>query len=93
MRRLFATFLCVSLGTGALAGQKIYEGEEAVALRCANMIALTGVAILILERHLSGTPAQKLAALRKMQERRTPEATLDDYRNNVQECMRRFPIN
>lgn len=27
------------------AGQKVYEGEEASALRCANTLALTGVAL------------------------------------------------
>lgn len=38
--------LALVLMTGPTwAGQKIYEGEEAAALRCANTIALTGVAL------------------------------------------------
>ncbi len=112
MKRLCAVVLCLALGSAAAAGQKVYKDDEAAALRCANMIALTGVAlggaelisleeqdvmlalaVLILDRHVSGTQAQKFAALKQMQNRRSPEATLEDYRSNAQHCLERFPIN
>jgi hypothetical protein len=31
--------------TGATAGQRVFEGEEAAAIRCANMMAMTGVTL------------------------------------------------
>lgn len=105
--------LALVLMTGPLfAGQKIYEGEEASALRCANTLAYTGVAleragliggpekevilgitVLILERHVSGTWQQKKAAMEVMRDRRSFEATIEDYRKNAAICLKRFPIN
>lgn len=43
MGRLLA--LLLFLGSPAGAGEKVYDGREAAALRCANMLALTGVAL------------------------------------------------
>lgn len=92
--------------------QKIYAGEEAAALRCANTIALSavalakeanlpeaekevllGIAVLILERHVSGTWQQKRAALEVVRDRRDALETLQDYRRLAQQCLRQFPIN
>ncbi|MEM9575971.1 MAG: hypothetical protein AAF999_03040 [Pseudomonadota bacterium] len=43
---LGALGLCVAISAGtAGAAQKIYEGTEAAALRCANIVALTAVAL------------------------------------------------
>ncbi|NNE51572.1 MAG: hypothetical protein HKN30_04130 [Sulfitobacter sp.] len=91
---------------------RVYEGSEAAALRCANTLALTavalsgagliseaekevmlGVTVLILERHVTGTWAQKKRALAVMRDRRSVEETLDDYRQNALRCLRQFPIN
>tara|TARA_B110000908_G_C10125935_1_gene389863 strand:+ start:384 stop:716 length:333 start_codon:yes stop_codon:yes gene_type:complete len=33
------------LGSNATAGQRVYEGNEAAAIRCANMMAMTGVTL------------------------------------------------
>ncbi|MEM6887989.1 MAG: hypothetical protein AAF636_07590 [Pseudomonadota bacterium] len=103
--------LALSAGSAA-AGQKIYEGPEAAALRCANTLALTAVAladtgrlgeaekevmleitVLILERHVSGTWAQKKAALRVVRDRRDVPQTLGDFERYAQTCFERFPIN
>ena len=71
----------------------------AVALSGAEMIADTekdvmlGITILILERHVSGTWAQKKAALEVMRDRRSVPDTLDDYRRNAAKCLQQFPIN
>ena len=44
--RLLALVLCLAWTVGAFAqGQKVYEGREALALRCANTLALTAVAL------------------------------------------------
>ena len=44
--RLFALILILWLPAAAFAqGQKVYEGREALALRCANTLALTAVAL------------------------------------------------
>ncbi|QFT59319.1 hypothetical protein FIU94_10830 [Sulfitobacter sp. THAF37] len=94
------------------AAEKVYEGQEAAALRCSNTLALTavalagadligeaekevmlGVTILILERHVSGTWAQKKAAMAVIRDRRSVEDTLDDYRRNAARCLSQFPIN
>jgi hypothetical protein len=94
------------------AGQKIYAGDEAAALRCANTLAFTAVAlaetgrlgepeknvmlqitVLILERHVTGTWAQKKAALRVVRDRRDMLETLDDFEQNAQRCFEMFPIN
>lgn len=43
MRFLCLTAVILTLGSAAQA--RTYEGREAVALRCANMLALTGIAL------------------------------------------------
>jgi hypothetical protein len=107
----FSLWLCLSAAPLS-AGQKVYAGDEAVALRCANTLAFTAVAlaesgrlgepeknvmlqitVLILERHVSGTWAQKKAALRVVRDRRNTFETLDDFERNAQRCFERFPIN
>lgn len=99
-------------GTAMGQGQRVYEGEEAAALRCANMLALTAVtlsrsekldevekevmlavSVLILERHVAGTWAQKKRAMAVMRDRRSIADTLDDYRVNATKCLGQFPIN
>ena len=112
-RRFFLPALILALSVGsAAAAQKVYEGTEAAALRCANTLALTAVAlsdtgrlgeaekevmleitVLILERHVSGTWAQKKAALRVVRDRRDVVETLDDFERFAQRCFERFPIN
>lgn len=112
--RSFIAFavLAAMLAHPAMAAQKRYEGSEAAALRCANMVALTGVALadagrigepekevmlaisfLMLEEHVSGTWAEKQAALEVVRDRRDVEETLDDFARYVTICMRDFPIN
>lgn len=96
----------------ASAQAKTYDGEEAAALRCANTLAFTavalegagrlgepekevmlGITVLILERHVSGTWAQKKAALEIVRDRRDAIETLDDFEQLAQRCLRQFPIN
>ena len=91
---------------------RTYDGKEAAALRCTNMLALTavtlakadlignqekevmlGVAVLILEHHVSGTWRQKKAALEIVRNRRSFPETLEDYRRNAARCLAQFPIN
>ncbi len=55
--------------------------------------ALLDVTLRILERHVSGTWAQKKAAMAVMRDRRSVEDTLDDYRKNAVRCLTQFPIN
>jgi hypothetical protein len=45
LRRLVLAVAVVLSGTGAGAAQKVYEGPEAAALRCANIVAMTAVAL------------------------------------------------
>ena len=52
-----------------------------------------GVTIRILERHVSGTWAQKKAAMAVMRDRRSIPDTLTDYQRNAARCLQRFPIN
>ena len=111
LRALCLALLLVFPGHLALA-EKVYEGSEAAALRCANTLALTavalnsaglipeeqkeamlGVTVLILERHVSGTWAEKKRALAVMRDRRSPADTLEDYRRIAVKCLRQFPIN
>jgi hypothetical protein len=33
------------VATNATAGQRVFEGEEAAAIRCANMMAMTGITL------------------------------------------------
>ncbi|MBW4962327.1 hypothetical protein KZZ06_09990 [Sulfitobacter sp. CW3] len=105
--------LCAALicATPAFAG-RTYEGAEAAALRCANMLAYTavtlaradmidedqknvmlGITVLILERHVTGTRAEKKAAMAIMRDRRDIDATLSDYRLYAAKCLVQFPIN
>jgi|TARA_R100001143_G_scaffold10987_2_gene12703 hypothetical protein len=111
LRLLLSALLCGSVLSGP-AHALTYEGEEAAALRCANMIAYTavtlaradmigedektimlGVTVLILERHVSGTRAQKKSAMGKMRDRRSIDQTLEDYRKHAAQCLVQFPIN
>ncbi len=43
MRALALAFVLVA--TNASAAQRVYEGDEAAAIRCANMMAMTGVTL------------------------------------------------
>ena len=91
---------------------RTYEGREAAALRCSNLLSITAVVlseaeeiskverdimlfatVAILERHVSGTRAEKQRALAVVRERRTLLETLEDYQRNAQRCLRQFPIN
>ncbi|SFG09148.1 hypothetical protein SAMN05443635_107109 [Roseobacter denitrificans OCh 114] len=91
---------------------RVYEGTEAGALRCANMMALTaivlsdtdrmgeqekdvmiGISFLILQGHVSGTWAEKKAALEVVRDRRGVQETLDDFERLAEQCLRDFPIN
>jgi len=71
----------------------------AVALNRAKLIGapekevMLSVTLLILERHVSGTWAQKKAAMAVMRDRRSVPDTLTDYRENAAKCLRQFPIN
>lgn len=107
-----AALLVFLMSTPALAEAKRYEGEEAAALRCAHIMALTAVALsdaggigeaekevmlgisfLILESHVSGTWAQKKAALEIVRDRRNVTDTLEDFERYAEQCLRDFPIN
>ncbi|MFK7764448.1 MAG: hypothetical protein AB8B62_14400 [Roseobacter sp.] len=110
---LGAIAVAVALAGGSARGaEKIYAGSEAAALRCANIVALTGVALngagrlgalekevmlgisfLMLEEHVSGTWAQKKAALEVVRDRRGVVETLEDFENLAEQCLRDFPIN
>ncbi|UWR23590.1 hypothetical protein [Sulfitobacter sp. S190] len=98
--------------TSPVQAARTYEGQEASALRCANMMATTGItlhasdlmtaterdvllsiSILMLERHVSGTWAEKKRALAVVRDRRDLEETLMDYQRNAPICLKRFPIN
>lgn len=71
----------------------------AVALHAANRIddtrrdVMLGVAILILDNHVSGSWAQKKAAMEVVRGRRSLSDTLADYQDNAVRCLRQFPIN
>ncbi len=73
-------FTAVTLGRAEMIG----EGEKNVML---------GITVLILERHVSGTRAEKKAAMQVMRDRRDIDATLWDYRRNAAKCLVQFPIN
>lgn len=55
--------------------------------------AMLGITVIILDLHVSGTWAQKKAALRVIRDRRSIPDTLDDYRRNAVRCLQQFPIN
>lgn len=113
MKRTIAlTIAAVLMAAPAGAAQKRYEGSEAAALRCADMVALTAVALsdagrigvpekevmlaisfLMLEEHVSGTWAEKKAALEVVRDRRSIDETLDDFERYATTCLRDFPIN
>ncbi|WP_370400912.1 hypothetical protein [Sulfitobacter sp. JB4-11] len=97
---------------GSALAQRTYEGREAAALRCANLLSITAVflfeaeqisplerdvmlfaTVAILERHVSGTRAEKQRALAVVRERRDVPETLDDYQRNARRCLKQFPIN
>lgn len=109
---LLAVVMVVAISGPGWASTRVYEGEEAAALRCANTLALTAVAlsqaqmipdaeknvmleitVRILERHVSGSWRQKKSAMEVMRDRRSVDATLNDYRKNATRCLRQFPIN
>jgi voltage-gated potassium channel Kch len=54
---------------------------------------MLGISVLILERHVSGTWAQKKAALAVVRDRRDIIETLDDFENLAKKCLKQFPIN
>ena len=113
MRRgVLSGAFCFWAATAVAAEPKVYSGEEAGALRCANAMALTAVAlsdaglmtdaekevllrvtVAILDRHVSGSWAQKKAALEVVRDRRNVGETLEDFQVLAQRCLRQYPIN
>ena len=113
MSRFCLAFVLACLHASGAAGQtRVYEGPEAGALRCANMMALTaivlsdtdrmgepekdvmiGISFLILQGHVSGTWAEKKAALEVVRDRRGVQETLNDFERLAEQCLRDFPIN
>lgn len=108
--RFCASVVLILAATAGVA--RTYEGREAAALRCANLMAYTAVlmesagqipknqqkamlqvTILILERHVSGSWAEKKAALAIVRDRRDMNQTLEDYQRNAAKCLAQFPIN
>lgn len=75
----------LALTAMALSGAKMIGNEE--------KDVMLGVTIRILERHVSGSWAQKKAAMAVMRDRRSVTDTLDDYRRNAARCLALFPIN
>tara|TARA_R110002094_G_scaffold159889_6_gene145262 strand:- start:3542 stop:3892 length:351 start_codon:yes stop_codon:yes gene_type:complete len=71
----------------------------AVALARADLISelekevMLDVTARILDRHVSGTWAQKKRALGVIRDRRSVPETLEDYRRIAPKCLRQFPIN
>ncbi|WP_300031605.1 hypothetical protein [uncultured Roseobacter sp.] len=111
-RALIAAVFLLSTAGASGAGEKVYSGSEAAALRCANTLAFTamalsdtgrmpeaekqvmlGITVLILERHVSGTWAQKKSALAQVRDRRDVEQTLQDFERYAERCLLQFPIN
>lgn len=111
-RTCSALLLVVFCASAANAKTRVYEGAEAAALRCANMMALTaivlsdtdrmgepekdvmiGISFLILQEHVSGTWAEKKAALEVVRDRRGVQETLDDFERLAEQCLREYPIN
>ena len=109
---VFVAGLVLLQASQVAAQQKSYEGREAAALRCANTLAFTavalenagrigpaekevmlGITVMILERHVSGTWAEKKAALAVVRDRRGPGETLGDFEKLAQKCLKEFPIN
>ncbi|WP_298842470.1 hypothetical protein [uncultured Roseobacter sp.] len=110
--RILAALLWLPAVAGPGWAQKTYSGSEAAALRCANTLALTaialsdtgrmgeaekdvmlGITVLILERHVTGTWAQKKAALAVVRDRRDTLETLRDFERYAETCLAQFPIN
>lgn len=75
----------LALTAVALEGAKLISPEEKE--------VMLGITILILERHVSGTWAQKKAAMAVVRDRRSVPETLEDYRRNAARCLGQFPIN
>lgn len=55
--------------------------------------AMLQVTFLILEKHVSGTWAEKKAALAIVRDRRDLDQTLADYQRLAARCLAQFPIN
>ncbi|WP_299502614.1 hypothetical protein [uncultured Roseobacter sp.] len=51
------------------------------------------ITVRILVEHVSGTWAQKKAALRVVRDRRDVLETFDDFERFANQCLRQFPIN
>lgn len=103
-----AGLLCVSapLAARTYAGEEAAAlrcantlAYTAVTLARAEMLGedeknvMLGITVLILERHVSGTRAEKKAAMGVMRDRRDIDETLKDYRRNAAKCLVQFPIN
>lgn len=54
---------------------------------------MIGISFLILQGHVSGTWAEKKAALEVVRDRRGVQETLDDFERLAEQCLRDFPIN
>jgi len=75
----------LALTAVALAGAELISAEEKE--------VMLGVTVLILEKHVTGTWAQKKAAMAVVRDRRSVTETLEDYRRSAARCLSQFPIN
>ncbi|MBS0125167.1 hypothetical protein [Thetidibacter halocola] len=106
----FGLLLCLAMPAAALE-RRVYEGDEAKALKCVWIISRTAavmedmgiisplqmevsiaISARILALHVSGTEAQKLAALQAVGERRNTGETIVEFRDQAMACLRKFPV-
>lgn len=68
----------------------LLEQRGILSTRTKDVATLVGAAIL--ERYVSGTPQQKLAAFKAVAERRGLLSTVQQFDREYKYCSRRFPV-
>jgi len=111
--RIALVVALLTAASAATAGErKVYEGDEATALKCAFVISATAntletagflgrnyarganvISFAILQKYVSGTERQKLAALKAVGARRDVARTLSEFQAEAKACLRKFPID
>ena len=91
-RRVYAGEEAEALKCAFVIGMTITAAERAGIVSTRDKELAQLYSAMILNRYVSGTESQKLAALKAVGQRRSPARTLEEFRKQGRYCMKRFPL-
>ncbi|WP_238368031.1 hypothetical protein [Mesobacterium pallidum] len=90
-RRVYAGEEAAALKCAWIVAASVSMAERAGLTSTRNKEFAQLYAAIVLQRYVSGTDRQKMAALKAVSERRSPQQTVDEFMRQADDCLRQFP--